>query len=351
MKTNKIKAILAASAIALTSLVVYSCWEVKSINTPAEIKANSEFTLTMNTTIIVKESDRNDKLIAMFCIPADWEMTNCTYSTSGYGTWIAQAGITAGEFVDMEMVPIDDSILEDTEQLPYPQAMEKVYNKGGNYGDVKWVGFIAKDAQYITDLSGSAINSFDLIAKATFKTTDVNYKFFINCWLGNARDGFGLHGWYGRLDGEAADNEACTRVHTKVIEVTGGSSRKDMTLPDMVSTVPVEYRFGDFFCVNLQTNLEGAESALDGKEEVYLCGKAVLADGSTVVVDEVKKENLMIKKGNSSYSKYILPCLFFDIPHDTKITSMTVWFKDKTGNIVERCMAEEGWDLSQASND
>lgn len=350
MKTNKIRAIIAASAIALTSMVVYSCWEVKSISIPAEVKANSEIKITMTTQITGKESDIYMKLVAMYCIPADWELVNVTYSTSGYSPWIAQKGVTTDEIIDGEMIPLDDSILEYTTGKPFPEAFESIYGKGGNYGNVKWVGFIAKDEHYLHDLASAAIPNFELSATATFKTSGTNYKFFFNSWLGESRDGTGSKYYGTREAAEASDDEMCTRVQVNTIEVTGGTGKMNYTLPDMVSTVPTEYRYGDFFCINLQTNLEGAESPLDDKTKVYLCGKAILADGKEVVVDEVKPENLMMKKGTSTYSKYILPCIFFDLPHSTKIAKVIVWFKDDTGTIVERCASEEGWELIQAEN-
>ena len=98
------------------------------------------------------------------------------------------------------------------------------------------------------------------------------------------------------------------------------------------------------------TDLEGAESELKGKD-VYLCGKAVFEDGSVVVVDKPMKENLMARKGDATYSKYIMPCLFFHTPYEKKISQLYVWFTDESGSIVDYCGSEEGWEFSQALNE
>ena len=345
MKDIRIKrTLVAAAAIAMTALLVYSCWEIKSISLPSTISANSEFEATIYSYVTPKESDYTTKLVAVFCVPKSWnaqQTATLTYSTSGYATSQAQKGLTVEEIVDEPMVPCPDDVLEMTTNLPFPQAFESKYFDGGNYGDVEWVAFIAENNHTFTDISGCSIKGFDINVKVKFKTDDVNYKFFMNVWLGGALRGMGTHSAGGQVQ--------CTPVESTIVEVTGGSKKENYTVPAMVSTVPTEFRYGDFFCVNFQSNLEGAESELDGKDEVYLCGKAIYEDGSEVVVDKPLEKNLMTKKGHQ-YSKYIMPCLFFGTDYSKKIDKMYVWFTDKTGETVERCTGEIGWEFTQASN-
>lgn len=343
---KKFRILSIAAALIVAGFSVYSCWEIKNIVVPASVKANSEFEVTVNTYMHPQESDYTTKLVVMVCVPKSWNAqstASATFSTTGYVSAMAQKDLAVEEIVNEKMVPLTGTEIEPTTGLPYAQAMAKTYFDGGNFGEVEWIGFVSEKEHTVTDISACATLGFDLAVKLKFKTDDVNYKFFINAWAGGLMRGMGRNDFGG--------DPQCTQVATEVVTVTGGSSKADYTVPAMVSTIPTEFRFGDFFCVNLMTNLEGAESALDGVDEVYLCGKAVFADGSEKVVEGPIAKNLMEKKNDHFYSKYILPCMFFDAPYDQKITGLYVWFTDKTGTIVERCMSEIGWEFSQANNE
>ncbi len=349
MKTTK-KRILSLIALAVTSLLVFSChWMITSIRVSDNIKVNSTFDVQVTTNIQTPETDYVSNMIVMFCVPKSWnaqQTARVTFSTSGYPQAMAGKdpkynGLT--EFDHEELVPLTLSDLEASTGLPYSKALEGAYGKGGNFGDVEWVGFKTKDDKIVTDISNTSPNNFDIIIDATFRTDDVNYKFFLNTWA-SGKTGLG----YPWGEGFGAYN---TGVQSVVVEVTGGSGPKvNYTVPAKVSTVPTEFRFGDFFCVNFMTDLEGAESELKGKD-VYLCGKAVFEDGSVVVVDQPLKENLMARKGDATYSKYILPCLFFHTPYEKKISQLYVWFTDESGSVVDYCGSEEGWEFSQALNE
>lgn len=342
---NVKRIIKVASAIVITALAVFSCFSIQSIILPSKIEANSEFEVIINGYLTPQESDYTTSLIAMVCVPKGWDAQNtatATFSTDGYAASHEYKDMGITEIIDEEMLPITDDLLEPTTGLPYPEALHSKYQDAGNFGDVEWIGFVSKNEHYFTDISSRDLKGFAIPVKIKFKTTDVNYKFFLGAWLGGKLRGFGHNDW-----GSVPD---CTDLMTTVVEVTGGSSKENYTVPDMVSTVPVEFRFGDFFQVNFSTDLEGAESVLKGEDKVYLCGKAILSDGTEVTVDKPVAKNLMAKNGGM-YSKYILPAMFFNIDYSKKISKMFVWFTNADGSVTDYCMGEEGWEFSQASNE
>jgi len=339
-------------AIVAIGLIVYSChWKISNIKLPANIPANNTFTVDFITNIQTPETDYVSKMVAMFCVPKSWnaqQTAKVSFSTNGYPAAMKEKDSkydSLTEFDHEEMVPVTAEDIEGLTGLPFPEAFFATYGYGSNYGEVEWVGFITKDAKTVTDISGNAVhNNFDITIHATFATDDVNYKFFLNCWAGSANANCGLGYPWGEDFG--AYN---TGLGKTVVQVTGGSKKANYTVPEMVSTIPVQFRFGDIFSVVLTTDLEGAESILKGQDEIYLCGQAKLVDGSTVTVNKPLPKNLMKREGNR-YSKYILPSIFFDIDYSKKIESLHVWFCDKTGTIIEKCGDEAGWEFVQAEN-
>lgn len=343
---KKFRILSIAAALILAGLTVHSCWEIKSISVPSTIKANSEFEASIHTYLTPKEDNYTTKMVIMLCVPKSWNVAqtaSVTVSTTGYAECLAQKKKTVEEVSGERMIPLTGSEIEPKTGLPFAQAMAETYGDGGNFGEVEWVGFVSENEHLLMSTSSSAIPGFDIDINIKFKTDDVSYKFNLDVWLGGLLKGFN--------NGNNGGDPHCTSLYSQVLEVTGGSSKANYTVPAMVKTVPEEFRFGDFFCVNLMTDVEKAESVLDGVDEVYLCGKAVFADGSEKVVEGPIAKNLMEKKNDHFYSKYILPCMFFDAPYDQKITGLYMWFTDKTGTIVERCMSEIGWEFSQANNE
>jgi len=350
---KRIIRIISVLAIVATALVAFSChWRISNIKLPATISANSTFNVDITTNIQTPETDYVSKMVVMFCVPKSWnaqQTAKVSFSTNGFPAAMKEKDAKYDDLTEYdheEMIPVTKDDIEGLTGKPFPEAFYQTYGDGGNFGDVEWIGFITKDAKTVTDISANATNNtFDIIVHATFATDDINYKFFLNFWAGSANANCGLGYPWGENFG--AYN---TGVEKAVVQVTGGSEKANYTVPKMVSTVPVEFRYGDIFNVILTADLEGAESALKGKDEVYLCGEALLADGTTVTVDQPKPKNLMKRNGNQ-YSKYILPSLFFGIDYSKKIEALHVWFCDKDGAIIEKCGEEAGWELTQAENE
>lgn len=317
MKTYR-KHINAVLAVAAVAMLVFGCMTIEDIIFPDNPQVNSDIEISVKIRLVT-ETDDNARLVFGVLAPKSWRLSenaSLTYSTSGYAT----QGFP--EVIDEPLVPVSPSEVEPSTQMPWATAHQSILGLMGNFGDVEWTVFKSSTSFVIND--NVSKEPIDAVVKIRLRTGPDNLRF--NMGFHFCGDHYGM-----KDDGESRYKR---NEKSKVMEVTGGEGPvDDWTKVKLVSTTPAVFRYGDIFAVNFQSEVDDNETALKGAEEVYLCGEATLADGTSVSVTGRSEKNLMEATGPVSYRKYIWPRDFFSLASDAVITDMSVWFTDKTGSI------------------
>lgn len=319
---------ITASAIAL---IVAACeMVVEEINFPEDAKVNSEITFTVKLKVVT-ETDDNSNLVFAMLAPQSWNLKDnatLTLTTEGYSTQ------GYDEVVNEPMSLIPDSETEKSTALPYPDAYQSKIGVMGNTGPVEWTVFKSASVFHINDkVSTEPIYG---IVTITLKTGPDPIKFFFGC---------GFCGTTWGLDSESGEGRYTPNETTKIVTVYGdeGQPMLDYTTVASVSTTPSSFRYGDIFCVNY-----AAGDTFSGEDAVYLCGKAVLADGTEKVMEDKVDKALMEAVTETSYQRYIYPEDFFGLPEDAEISEIYVWFSNADGSVVSK-EGEDGTLLNQAA--
>lgn len=313
MKSIK-KHILASLAIIATAVLAFSCMEILDIIFPENPQVNSEIEITVITRLNT-ETDETSKMIFAALFPKSWkaaENISATLTTSGY--------IHHGypDVVDQPMSLVSPSDLEPITQLPWVTAYQSKIGFMENKGDVEWVVFESEETFITHDVVSNKAPITGTV-KLKVKTGPDNIKYFFAAGWASKRSGFGAN------DGRYKANETA-----KVLEVKGGTGASyDFTVLPLVSTVPGVLRYGDMFSVCFESKVEEAETELFGTEEIYLMGEVTLNDGTVLKVDNVSDANLMKKKSDVSFYRYIYPSEFFNVPEGKKITDLRVYFTNR----------------------
>lgn len=312
MKFNR-KHRFAPLAIIATAALTFACMAIKEIILPENAQVNSEVEITV-VTELTTETDETTKMIFAALFPKSWkaaENISATLTTQGYTTQ-GYADVT-----NQPMSLVNASDVELTTQLPWAAAYQSKIGFMENKGDVEWIVFESQDEFIINDkVSTEPITG---TVKIKVKTGPDNIKYFFAAGFCSKKSGFGGN------DGRYKANETA-----KVWEITGGTGASyDFTVLPLVSTVPSVLRYGDMFSVCFESMVEGEATDLYGADAIYLCGKATLSDGTELTVDKATEANLMKKKGEVSYYRYIYPKQFFNVPDGKQITNVEVYFTNK----------------------
>ena len=334
MKMNK-KSIWAPLAIIATALLTFSCMEIVGIIFPDNPQVDSEIEITVITKLTT-ETDETTKMIFAALFPKSWnasETISATLTTSGYD----KQGYPDVTDQPMQLVNATDKEL--TTQRPWAQAYQSEIGFMENKGDVEWIVLESKDEFIINDkVSTEPITG---TVKIKVRTGSANIKYFFAAGFCSKRSGFGGN------DGRYKANET-----SKVLQITGGSGPSyDFTVLPLVSTVPNVFRYGDIFSVCFESQVEGVATALHGEDNIYICGKASLSDGTVIEINTASDANVMKKSGDVSYYRYIYPAQFFNVPEDKEIESISVYFtnSDMSKFVYSDDEAKIGFELVQSA--
>lgn len=325
---------MACLAMASMMLMAANCvMSVEKIILPENAQVNSEEEITVEIKLVPGSDESNSKLAFAILTPKSWKTAEnavVTYSTSGYATQGFE------EIVNESMMVIPSTENEPFTQQSWPLAYQSKVGLMGNTGPVEWTVFRSSTAFTINDnVSKEPITA---TIKIRLRTGADNIKFFFGAGYCGAKRGLMTEQDNGG-DFRYVPNEVAVPF-----TVSGGSGPMlDYTVTAAVTTTPSVFRYGDIFAVNF-----GAEgSALAGSGKVYLCGKAVLADGSVKEVTAVSDDNLMLGIGEDTFQKYIYPRHFFSLPSDAEIESVYVWFVNADKSVVVTD-GEDGYLLQQS---
>ena len=268
--------------------------------------------------------------------PKSWnasETISATLTTSGYD----KQGYPDVTDQPMQLVNATDKEL--TTQRPWAQAYQSEIGFMENKGDVEWIVLESKDEFIINDkVSTEPITG---TVKIKVRTGSANIKYFFAAGFCSKRSGFGGN------DGRYKANET-----SKVLQITGGSGPSyDFTVLPLVSTVPNVFRYGDIFSVCFESQVEGVATALHGEDNIYICGKASLSDGTVIEINTASDANVMKKSGDVSYYRYIYPAQFFNVPEDKEIESISVYFtnSDMSKFVYSDDEIKAGFELMQSA--
>lgn len=313
MKSIK-RHILTPLAIIVTAILAFSCMEILDIIFPENPQVNSEIEITVIARLNT-ETDETAKMIFAALFPKSWkasENISATLTTEGY----VHHGYP--DVTDQPMSLVNPSDVEPITQLPWVTAYQSEIGFMENKGDVEWVVFESQETFITHDVVSNKAPITGTV-KLKVKTGPDNIKYFFAAAWASKRSGFGAN------DGRYKANETA-----KVLEVTGGTGASyDFTVLPVVSTIPGVLRYGDMFSVCFESKVENTETELFGVEEIYLMGEATLNDGTVLKVDKVSADNMMKKKGDVSFYKYIYPKAFFNVPEGKEITDLRVYFTNK----------------------
>ena len=327
-------------ALMSLGLMANTCrMQINDITIPDSIPANDEIEFTV-TGEYEPGAKGNFNVVFAILAPSSLnlkENAELLFSTTGFENF---TGTNVSE-TKMELIP--DSELEISKNLPYPAAYLSVVGVMGNIGGpVEWTVFRTKEKFYINDKAddGGGDNKYVTgTVKIKMKTGSENSRFYM---------GFSFCGTEKGLTEKYSDTEEYGYIHhekAKLVEINGGIGVvRDYTVLQLISTVPSVFRYGDIFSINYEA--EG--SALQGVDKVYLCGKAVLADGTEKVMEEKVDKALMEVVSETSFSRYIYPRDFFSLPSDAEISKIYVWFSNADGSVVVKD-GDNGHLLEQAA--
>lgn len=315
-------------ALAVTALAVFACMTIEKITvlTP-DPKTNSELKIQVKATLTPEYAQNAHPVFAML-VPEEWnveETAKVYFTTSGL---TPSNGVPEYEREEMSLIGPDE--IEPYTGKPWAEAYKSVVGFMGNKGPVKWVLFKGQTSRSIKSKDDVPVKDpFDLTFDVTFTTGDTPIKWFFAAEYLGYETGFNPE-WHYYSGASWPDGGKAPVPYgiAEPISVTGEGAQEDYTKLPLVSTTPGNMRYGDFFSVEFVSKIEEEETALCGEDNVFLCAKATLKDGSVVTLDKADEENKMIQTGDYSFMKYIFLKDFLDLPDGAEVTDLKVWFCD-----------------------
>lgn len=319
MKNKFLRTGLAVAAAA--AAFITGCIQLSDIIVPSSIETNSvaEFVIKGS---VSPETDYGPEGIAIaMLVPVEWDVANTAEITLTTSNLQNMYGVA--DCVDEVMVPISDKPLAKPIEGYAGKTWAEAYtlkhgNLGNVNGDMEWVIFTNRDTKL--KVSDKRPQRVEMTVKAKFKTGSTP----MTCNLGFEFAGE-AEGWEG----------VGFKDNLKTVTIKVGSGSVDYTSFPLTSTVPSAYRYGDFFSVIFSSQVDGYTTAVDGEAEVFMCGTAVLADGTQVKLDRKDDFTCMRRTGGHTHQKYIFPTHYFGLPKGTKITDLYFYFTNKDGSKVE----------------
>lgn len=347
MKFTKLHKILIA-IVAVLGVAFFACNEWDYIDQPETVYLNEEVKIQAKIRI-EPGTNYDSRLIFGMYAPKSLDLKNnatLIFNTLNIGEVLGADYPQAVDIKNEKLTPIDmSSTAPDAGDKTYAQAFLDQFGVGENASlatpiEMEWVAWESKTQTYISDkLPGDVAHNQHFYA-----TVDITFNAGpeeLECYLGyaslNAVKGF-----------NTSDEQFSPQVFKHFVV-------EEYVAPAFPSLEMIQsaYRFGDIF--GMEFSADG--SALEGETDIYLCGKAVYDGGQTVIVSEALDANRMNpfsrKLPNGEYQhlfeKYIYPPYFFNLPSETKIEEITLWFINADGSKVADTCVVSGlpFDLEQ----
>ena len=315
---------------------VLSCtMVVMEIILPEDARTDSTETISVKLDIACGNDYTNgNTLIVGMLFPTEWNVAStATAKVSTSGLQASKSGIPDLNNVPMHLVSPDK--VEKISQMPYSAAFMSRFGDMGNYDSVEWVVFESDTYVILSDDSHHIITTVDI----TLKTGSSPLRYYTAVAFCGSEDGF-------------MDNDRWG-VSSKVamtVTVNGDDADvNDYTMAKFVTTQPQQVRYGDIFRVNFFSYLDlNIMTDLSGQSDIYLCGNAILEDGTVVKIDKADQSNKMDQESTFLFTKYIYPRSFFGLKMSDKITELYVFFRNEAGTIYATSPDNPlGWKISE----
>lgn len=295
--------------------ILLMCMTIENIVHPDDPQVNSEIEIGVDIKLIA-ETDDNTELVFAILAPKSWHIADnaeLTFSTNGY---------SKGDVVNERMILMPSTEKEPSTLLDWSTAFQSEVGLMDNYGPVEWVVFQSQTRFNILDNDEITAN-----IKIKLETGSENIKLYMGYAFCGKQHGFD-GGYYKK------------NAKSKVLTVTGGTNPLiDYTTVSLVSTIPVNFSWGDIFSINFNTVSEGIETPLKDADKVYMYGKAIFVKGESFskdssIIDIISEKTLMEKISKNTWQKYIYPKDFFELPDDAVITEVYVHFTNEDKSII-----------------
>ena len=308
-------------AVLATIAFIAGCIQLSDIIVPSSIETNSvaEFIIQGS---VSPETDYGPEGIAIaMLVPTEWDVTNTAEITLTTSNLKNMYGVN--DCVDEVMVPISNvpiaKPIDGYAGKTWAEAYTLKHGDLGNVnGDMEWVVFTNRDTKL--NVSDKRPERVYMTVKAKFKTGSTPMTCNLAFEFAGEKEGWEAVGFKDNL---------------KTVTIKVGSGAVDYTTYPLTSTVPSAFRYGDFFSVVFSSKVADYATPLDGEAEVFMCGTAILADGTKVELDRKDDFTCMRRTGGHTYQKYIFPTHYFGLPKGTKITDLYFYFTNKDGSKVE----------------
>ena len=312
-----------ALAIIGTALVIAGCIKLTDVIIPSKIQPNSTIEIHVKGQVKPETGYGPEGMALAILAPKAWDLAHKAelYMTT---TNLQKLSGTA-DLQEERMVVMSDEPMPkcaDAEDLQY-QGMScsaAYYAKNGDLGnvggDVEWVVFKNGTTEVKVDSYSEYI---DIDVKILLKVGDEPIKCKMGFEFFGAKEGWENVGF--------KDNLTVREV------VVGDGSVNYLEYP-LTSTTPDVWRYGDFFAVNFAAEAGGVKMDLYGEPDVYMCGTAILEDGTVVTQNKRDSFTHMNRLNESTYQKYIFPTHYFGLPNTTKIVDLYFYFTNKDGSKV-----------------
>jgi len=331
--------ILGAIAIALAACGIFG-QEIKFSDNPT---ANEEITVTTHyliqqTTGLGKEPDNKpDYLLYAVLVPSIWEDFEDNAVVTCSSKNISVEKYQGPDFTNETCHAISgDELMAEGNGLTLSQwYAANVGFADNNYGSMTWHFYKSDKVGYI-----EAYLDSELDVTIKFKAGPQNFDF--NICTGIMTYTNGAHSWWYPGAGQGAEI-------SRELVITGGDAYLDYVHQPVVSTVPMNVRYGDVFSVNYVSELSGVASPLKGEKEVYITLKAELPGGEIKECKTHSSKTLMKQAGDISYYKYIYPKDLLGLKQSDEIKALYVNFENADGTKKDCHETLPGYPINQSS--
>ena len=324
------------SVLAAVAVLLPGCIKLSEIIMPDKVDTNSTFEAHIKGSVKPETDYGPEGMALAILVPKIWkvgETAELYMSTTNLQTAFGVADLVNEKMVQITNEPLAKPI-DGFSGMTWGQAYSVKHGDLGNVGgDMEWL--IYKNGTTEVSVNGNASVRVEIDVKIVFKTTDDPIKCVMGFEFAGAKEGWEGVGFKENLT-------------TQQI-IVGDGTVSYLEYP-LTSTTPEVWRYGDFFAINFASEVGGVQTDLYGENDVYMCGTAILEDGTPVTLTKCDNSTRMSKLDDKTYQKYIFPTHYFGLSNKTKIKDLYFYFTNKDGSkVVTSNDFEYGFQFRQAA--
>lgn len=339
MRLNKIFKGLAVAVVVGTA-TFFACNTFDSIDQPERVNANETFTITAKLKIEPGTEEKDAVLVFAMYAPKSMDLANnatVVFSTLNFAEVLgADYGVVDVKDEVLTIIPADEKAphsphvftgtVPEDQWVPWKEAFHSCFGDGDNFtmgiaDQMEWVVWESANHFHFTDrLADGTEHKTPLYAEVTITLNAGEYN--QECYLGYA--------YCNKNKGFYNDNDHISDVEWRYFVVEGGLEPEKPAAEPVMTTIQSDFSYNDLFGIEFKA----AGTALEGEENIYLCGKATYDGGQEVEVAAAVEANRLTPLGEGVFEKYIFPMHFFSLPLTTQMESLVVWFTNADGTKV-----------------